>query len=98
MPISNCPDLVPGSSGVRMTRDRDRVYDRACLSTPSVLLVFLLSWAFRVTTLRVRLGVHGSPMAFLPLPLLAAHGQTKTFLSAGSNVLTETCFLSIFIS
>jgi hypothetical protein len=87
---------APEPSDVCRTGDRSWVFDHACPSMPPV---FLLSGAFRVTTLCDIFGVRGSPMIiFLPLPLSAAHGRTKIFLLVGSNVLTGTSGISIFIS
>jgi hypothetical protein len=77
-PVSDCPTLVPGPSGVRRTCDRDRVSDRACPLSPPV---FLLSGTFRVTTLRDILGVQGSPMTIIYLLLSATQGRTMTFFA-----------------
>jgi hypothetical protein len=73
---------------------------RSCLPPPPlVLLAFLLFEAFRVTTLRDKFGMRGLPtIIFLSLPLSAAHGRTKNFLSTVSYVLTGIGCLSISIS
>jgi hypothetical protein len=95
-PVSDCSALVPRSSGVRRTGDRDRVSDRACPPVPSV---FLLSEVFRVTILRDIFGVRGSPMMiFLSLLLSAAQGRTMTFLLVDSNVVAGAGGLSILTS
>jgi hypothetical protein len=61
--------------------------------------VFLLSWSFRVTTLRDIFGVRGLPMMiFLSLLLSVVHDGTKDFLLVGSNVVTGIGDLSIFTS
>jgi hypothetical protein len=70
-----------------------------CPLMPLVLLAFLLSGSFLVTTPRDRLDTWGSPMIiFFLLALLVEHSQTKTFLSTSPNVSIGTCCLSIFIS
>jgi hypothetical protein len=61
--------------------------------------IFLLSRAFRVTTLHDIFGVRGSQMMiFLSLILSVTHGRTKTFLLVGFNVVTGTGGLSIYTS
>jgi hypothetical protein len=55
--ILECWALLAESSDECRTGDRDRVPNRACPPATPVLLAFLLSGAFRVTTLRDRFGV-----------------------------------------
>jgi hypothetical protein len=94
--VPDYPVLLPKPSVVCRTYDRDGVSDRACLPAPSV---FLLSGAFRVTTLCDIFGMRGLAMTiFLPLLLSAAHVQTKIVLLVGSNMATRTGGLSIFTS
>jgi hypothetical protein len=95
-PVSDCPTLVPRPSGVRRIGDRDRVSDRACPPAPPV---FLLSRAFRVTTLCDIFDVQGSPMTiFLSFLLSSAQGRTMNFLLIGSNVVAGTGGLSMLTS
>jgi hypothetical protein len=69
----NYPTLVPRSSDVRETGDRDRISYRAFPLAPPV---FLFSRPFRVTTLYDRFGVQGLPIVmFLSLLLSATHGS-----------------------